>query len=346
MGNPKENYNKLHKNTNTKQNKANKPLLNNNKMKKKLKIKVPSYRFDIAIAEDLVEEVARIYGYNKLSNITIAEVKGDRTGSAFSFSDDTITRAGSGNMTADEQGPLAATNVSSSGTGLTATITTSTTASTAIVINNPGQGYAVNDTVKFTKDSKEMTFTIAAVKETLGGIPIEYINETHVAGTSASGSTSGAQILSDIDSYLITIPSSVWPTRVEGSATTGNIQTASESADGGGNNVTATANAYYDVIHTAIPSFELPNTRIETLKLEKVIFKDKIREARTPLLAAEDVVYMKALEAGDSSAQAASVTKKKALRDAPAASAISSADTIAKLKAAWDTSTLGDSPYA
>ena len=84
----------------------------------------------------------------------------------------------------------------------------------------------------------------------------------------------------------------------------------------------------------------------EDLAVAKTIFKDKVREARTPLLAAEDVVYMKALEAGDSSAQSASVTKKKALRDAPAASAISSADTIAKLKAAWDTSTLGDSPYA
>ena len=84
----------------------------------------------------------------------------------------------------------------------------------------------------------------------------------------------------------------------------------------------------------------------EDLAVAKTIFKDKVREARTPLLAAEDVVYMKALEAGDSSAQAASVTKKKAPRDAPAASAISSADTIAKLKAAWDTSTLGDSPYA
>ena len=84
----------------------------------------------------------------------------------------------------------------------------------------------------------------------------------------------------------------------------------------------------------------------EDLAVAKTIFKDKIREARTPLLAAEDVVYMKALEAGDSSAQSASVTKKKALRDAPAASAISSADSIAKLKAAWDTSTLGDSPYA
>jgi hypothetical protein len=78
----------------------------------------------------------------------------------------------------------------------------------------------------------------------------------------------------------------------------------------------------------------------------KVIFKDKIREVRKPLLEAEDVVYMKALEADDADAKAASVTKKAALRDAPAASAITNADTIAKLKAAWDTSVLGDSPYA
>ena len=84
----------------------------------------------------------------------------------------------------------------------------------------------------------------------------------------------------------------------------------------------------------------------EDLTVAKTIFKDKVREARKPLLEAEDVVYMKALEAGDSSAQSASVAKKKALRDAPAAKAIADADTIAKLKAAWDTSTLGDSPYA
>jgi hypothetical protein len=78
----------------------------------------------------------------------------------------------------------------------------------------------------------------------------------------------------------------------------------------------------------------------------KAIFKDKIREVRAPLLEAEDVVYMKALEAGDSDAQAASVTAKNALRDAPAASAITNAADIAALKAAWDTSVLGDSPYA
>ena len=84
----------------------------------------------------------------------------------------------------------------------------------------------------------------------------------------------------------------------------------------------------------------------EDMTAAKVIFKDKIREARAPLLEAEDVVYMKALEADDADAKTASVNKKKALRDAPAASAITNADTIAKLKAAWDTSVLGDSPYA
>ena len=84
----------------------------------------------------------------------------------------------------------------------------------------------------------------------------------------------------------------------------------------------------------------------EDMTKAKEIFKDKIREVRQPLLEAEDVVYMKALEADDASAKTASVAKKKALRDAPAAKAITDADTIAKLKAAWDTSVLGDSPYA
>ena len=84
----------------------------------------------------------------------------------------------------------------------------------------------------------------------------------------------------------------------------------------------------------------------EDMDAAKVIFKDKVREVRNPLLDAEDVVYMKALEADDASAKSASVTKKTALRDAPAASAINAASDIAALKAAWDTDVLGDSPYA
>ena len=88
------------------------------------------------------------------------------------------------------------------------------------------------------------------------------------------------------------------------------------------------------------------STITEDLTTAKTIFKEKIREVRQSLLAAEDVVYMKALEAGDSDAQAASVATKKKLRDAPAASAITNASSISALKSAWDTDVLGASPYA
>jgi len=82
----------------------------------------------------------------------------------------------------------------------------------------------------------------------------------------------------------------------------------------------------------------------EDMDAAKAIFRDKIREARKPLLEAKDVELMKALEAGaDTSAIA---TAKDALRDAPAAAAIDSASDIAALKAAWDADLLGDSPYA
>jgi hypothetical protein len=82
----------------------------------------------------------------------------------------------------------------------------------------------------------------------------------------------------------------------------------------------------------------------EDMDAAKAIFRDKIREARKPLLEAKDVELMKALETGaDTSAIA---TAKDALRDAPAATAIDSASDIAALKAAWDADLLGDSPYA
>lgn len=83
----------------------------------------------------------------------------------------------------------------------------------------------------------------------------------------------------------------------------------------------------------------------EDLDKAKEIFKDKIREVREPLLNEEDVVFMKALETSDTSAQSASVTKKTNLRNAPASSAITNATTITELKSAWDTSLLGESPY-
>ena len=88
------------------------------------------------------------------------------------------------------------------------------------------------------------------------------------------------------------------------------------------------------------------STITEDLTTAKTLFKEKIREARTPLLVAQDVAYMKALEEDDSDAQTAAKNAKKALRDAPAASAITNAANIGALKSAWNTSLLGDSPYA
>ena len=84
----------------------------------------------------------------------------------------------------------------------------------------------------------------------------------------------------------------------------------------------------------------------EDMTTAKTLFKDKIREVRKPLLEAQDVAYMKALESGSTSAKTTAKNEKIKLRDAPAASAITDAKTIAELKAAWDTDLLGESPYA
>ena len=84
----------------------------------------------------------------------------------------------------------------------------------------------------------------------------------------------------------------------------------------------------------------------EDLTAAKVLFKDKIREVRKPLLEAQDALYMRALEDNDTSAKNAIKAKKTALRNAPAASAITQANSVSVLKNAWDTTNLGTNPYA
>ena len=74
------------------------------------------------------------------------------------------------------------------------------------------------------------------------------------------------------------------------------------------------------------------------------IHKNNIRAAREPLLNALDIEFQKALETSSSTTDI--VSKKQALRDAPADSAIASASNEAELKAQWNTSILGASPYS
>ena len=73
------------------------------------------------------------------------------------------------------------------------------------------------------------------------------------------------------------------------------------------------------------------------------IHKNNIRRARDEKFPALDAEFNKVLEAsGDTAAVAA---KRQALRDAPADSAIAAASDPAALKAQWNTSILGTSPY-
>ena len=74
------------------------------------------------------------------------------------------------------------------------------------------------------------------------------------------------------------------------------------------------------------------------------IHKTNIRRARTSKLAELDVEFQKAQETG--SATTDIVAKKNALRDAPADSGIAAASTADELKAQWNTSILGTSPYS
>ena len=108
----------------------------------------------------------------------------------------------------------------------------------------------------------------------------------------------------------------------------------------------------YEIVEdSAIPSdrsfrnaWKQNSKTIETdMTKAKEIHKTNIRNARTPKLLELDVEFQKALETSSSTTDV--VNKKKALRDAPADSGIASAKTEAELKAQWNTSILGTSPY-
>ena len=76
----------------------------------------------------------------------------------------------------------------------------------------------------------------------------------------------------------------------------------------------------------------------------KEIHRKNIRDARAPKLAALDVDFQRALET--SSDTSLIVANKQALRDAPAAAGIATATTTDELKAQWNTTILGTSPYS
>ena len=51
--------------------------------------------------------------------------------------------------------------------------------------------------------SESLVFTVASVGETLGGIPIAYINRTHTAGTSDAKTTDGTDVTAANSSTVV-----------------------------------------------------------------------------------------------------------------------------------------------
>ena len=76
----------------------------------------------------------------------------------------------------------------------------------------------------------------------------------------------------------------------------------------------------------------------------KEVHKKNIRSARNPKLAELDIEYQRATET--SADTSAIVAKKEVLRDYPAHAGITTAQNTQDLKADWDASILGDSPYS
>jgi hypothetical protein len=70
----------------------------------------------------------------------------------------------------------------------------------------------------------------------------------------------------------------------------------------------------------------------------RAIHLEEIRRVRNAELVAKDITFMRAVEAGDASAQSTIGTAKQVLRDLPATFDITTdVDTPEKLKAKWPT---------
>jgi hypothetical protein len=79
------------------------------------------------------------------------------------------------------------------------------------------------------------------------------------------------------------------------------------------------------------------STLAEDMPRARLIHMDRIRVARNTELAAKDITFMRAVESGDTAAQATIATEKQVLRDLPATFNLSGKNTSSTLHAAWPT---------
>ena len=178
--------------------------------------------------------------YDGDSNVTISGVEGDKDNGILTATNN-VTGTGSANTYTGVSG-----TASGNGSGATFDLVLDTNTNiSSLKINNPGFNYAVNETITIRQDAVGgsgattfATITVSSVEDTLGGIPISKINTTHTALQSF-----------DLDSYEINV-------------SLGSHLGGTDNITGGGVNVLASENMYFDVIHTLVPNVIYPKTSL------------------------------------------------------------------------------------
>ena len=178
--------------------------------------------------------------YDGDSNVIISGVEGDKDNGILTATSNVTGTGASATYT----GISGVSSGNGSGATFDVILNTNTNIS-SLKINNPGFNYAVNETITIRQDAVGgsgattfATFTVASVEDTLGGIPISKINTTHTAIQSF-----------DLDSYEINV-------------TLGDHLGGTDNVTGGGVNIFATENMYFDVVHTLVPNVIYPKTSL------------------------------------------------------------------------------------
>ena len=178
--------------------------------------------------------------YDGDSNVTISGVEGDKDNGILTVTSNVTGTGATGSY------PAVSGTASGDGSGATFDITLDTNTNISqIKINNPGFNFAVGETITIPQSAVGgsgattfATITVASIENTLGGIPISKINTTHTAIQSF-----------DLDSYEVNV-------------TLGNHLGGTDNTVGGGRDVLASENMYYDVVHTLVPNVVYPKTAI------------------------------------------------------------------------------------
>ena len=199
--------------------------------------------------------------YDAGSHTKIVSVKGDKSNGALKVSSSAIT---GGDVSSAQTFSLTDSDYTygagNLGSGLKLDVEVSASdldAVNNIYITDPGLGYVVNQTFTATLETGHtITVTVEKVGDTLGGLPIELINTPH-----------GALQDFDIDSFNLDLNSTTAPFSSSNNLTS-NVYSfkstygATETTQGGGDEVVSTRNLYYDGLHTMIPSTRVAGTQI------------------------------------------------------------------------------------